>query len=35
MDKMKALVMKDVGRLEFEYRPIPHVKDPDDVLHKI
>ena len=35
MDKMKALVMKDVGRLEFEYRPIPHVKEPDDVLLKI
>ncbi|MHB1447820.1 MAG: zinc-dependent alcohol dehydrogenase [Bellilinea sp.] len=35
MDTMKALVMKDVGRIEFEQRPIPHVKDPDDVVIKI
>ncbi len=35
MDKMKALVMKDVGRIEFEQRPIPHAKDPDDVVIKI
>jgi threonine dehydrogenase-like Zn-dependent dehydrogenase len=32
---MKALVMKDVGRIEFEQRPIPHAKDPDDVVIKI
>ncbi len=35
MDTMKALVFKDVGRLVMEDRPIPHVKDPDDVLLKI
>jgi threonine dehydrogenase-like Zn-dependent dehydrogenase len=35
MDKMKALVMKDVGRLELEHLPIPHVVAPDDVLLKI
>lgn len=35
MDTMKALVMKDVGRIEFELRPIPHAKDPDDVVIKI
>ncbi|MFA5838141.1 MAG: alcohol dehydrogenase catalytic domain-containing protein [Bellilinea sp.] len=35
MDTMKALVMKDVGRIEFEQRPIPHAKDPDDVVIKI
>lgn len=35
MDKMKALVMKDVGRVEMEMLPIPHVKDPDDVLIRV
>ncbi len=35
MDKMKALVYKDVGTLVLEERDIPHVKDPDDVLLKI
>src|SRR5574340_430748 len=35
MDTMKAIVMKDVGRIEMENLPIPHVKDPDDVLLKI
>ena len=35
MDTMKALVMKDVGRVEMEQLPIPHVKDPDDVLLRI
>jgi len=35
MDKMKALVMKDVGRVEMEYLPIPHVTEPDDVVLKI
>ena len=35
MDTMKALVMKDVGRIEFEQRPVPHAKDPDDVVIKI
>lgn len=34
-DKMKAWVMKDVGKLELEQVPVPHVKDPDDVLLKI
>ena len=35
MDKMKALVFKDVGNLVLEEIPIPHVKDPDDVVIKI
>ena len=35
MDKMKAYVFKDVGNLVLEEKPIPHVKDPDDVLLKI
>src|SRR5512147_2562161 len=35
MDTMKALVFKDVGRLVLEDIPIPHVKDPDDVLLKV
>jgi len=35
METMKALVMKDVGRIEFENRRVPHVKDPDDVVIKI
>ncbi len=34
-DKMKAWVIKDVGRLELEQRPVPHVKEPDDVVLKI
>ncbi|PKO13551.1 MAG: hypothetical protein CVU39_18685 [Chloroflexi bacterium HGW-Chloroflexi-10] len=35
MDTMKALVMKDVGKVVMENLPIPHVKDPDDVLLRI
>jgi threonine dehydrogenase-like Zn-dependent dehydrogenase len=35
MEKMKALVFKDVGKLVLEERRIPHVKDPDDVLLKV
>jgi threonine dehydrogenase-like Zn-dependent dehydrogenase len=35
MDKMKALVFKDVGKLVLEEIPIPKVKDPDDVLLKV
>lgn len=35
MEKMKALVMKDVGKLVLEERPVPHVKEPDDVVLKI
>ncbi|MDO9086999.1 MAG: alcohol dehydrogenase catalytic domain-containing protein [Anaerolineaceae bacterium] len=35
MEKMKALVMKDVGKLVFEDRPLPQIKNPDDVLLKI
>ncbi len=35
MDKMKALVFKEVGKLVPEEIPIPHVKDPDDVLLKV
>jgi len=32
---MKALVMKDVGKVVMEDRPMPHVVDPDDVVLKI
>ena len=32
---MKALVFKGVGDLVLEQVPIPHVKDPDDVVIKI
>lgn len=35
MDTMRALVFKDVGHLVMERVPIPHVKNPDDVLLKI
>lgn len=35
MDTMKAYVFKDVGNLVMEEKPIPHVKDPDDVLLKV
>ncbi len=35
MDTMKAYVFKDVGRLVFEERPIPCVKEPDDMLLKV
>src|SRR3990172_594680 len=35
MDTMKALVMKDVGRIEFENRRVPHATEPDDVVIKI
>src|SRR5512137_2534823 len=35
MDKMKAYVFKDVGKLVFEEKPIPHVKEPDDVVLKV
>jgi len=35
METMKALVMKDVGKLVLEDRAMPHVKDPDDVVLKI
>ena len=35
MDKMKAFVIKDVGKLVQEELAIPHVKDPDDVLLKV
>ena len=34
-NNMKAWVMKDVGKLELETLPIPHVKDPDDVVLKV
>jgi threonine dehydrogenase-like Zn-dependent dehydrogenase len=34
-DKMKAWVMKDIGKLELEQIPVPHVKDPDDVVLKV
>ena len=35
MEKMKALVFKDVGQLVLEEIPIPRVTEPDDVLLKI
>lgn len=35
MQTMKALVFKEVGKLVLEERPIPCVKDPDDVLLKV
>jgi threonine dehydrogenase-like Zn-dependent dehydrogenase len=35
MDKMKAMVMKEVGKLVLEEIPIPSVTEPDDVLLKI
>src|SRR5512138_2254471 len=35
MEKMKALVFKEVGKLVMEERPVPHVKEPDDVVIKI
>jgi len=35
MDKMRALVFKDVGKLVLEEVPVPQVKEPDDVLLKI
>jgi (R,R)-butanediol dehydrogenase/meso-butanediol dehydrogenase/diacetyl reductase len=35
MDKMQALVFRDVGKLELTEIPIPRVKDPDDVLLRV
>ena len=35
MDKMKALVFKDVGKIELDEIPIPHATQPDDVLLKV
>ena len=35
MDTMKAYVFKDVGQLVFEEKPIPHVKEPDDLVLKV
>lgn len=35
MEKMRALVFKDVGKLVLEEVPVPHVKEPDDVVLKI
>jgi threonine dehydrogenase-like Zn-dependent dehydrogenase len=35
MDKMKAFIVADVGKLEQVERPIPQVKEPDDVLLKV
>ncbi len=35
MEKMKALVLKDVGKLVMEELPVPHVKEPDDVVLKV
>lgn len=35
MDTMKAYVFKDVGNLMLEKKPIPHVKDPDDLVLKV
>lgn len=35
MEKMKALVFKDVGNLVYEERPVPRIKEPDDILLKV
>jgi threonine dehydrogenase-like Zn-dependent dehydrogenase len=35
MEKMKALVFRDVGKIELTELPIPKVKEPDDVLLKV
>jgi (R,R)-butanediol dehydrogenase/meso-butanediol dehydrogenase/diacetyl reductase len=35
MDKMKALVFRDVGKLEPTEIPIPKVTQPDDILMKV
>ena len=35
MEKMRALVFKDVGNMVMEEKPIPRIQDPDDVLLKI
>lgn len=35
MEKMKALVFKDVGKIFLEEIPIPRVQEPDDVLLKV
>ena len=34
MKKMKALVFKEVGKLVLEERPVPQIKEPDDVIIK-
>src|SRR5512139_3838863 len=35
MEKMKALVFKEIGNLVMEERCVPHVKEPDDVVIKV
>ena len=35
MEKMKALVFKEIGKLVLEERCVPHVKEPDDVVIKV
>jgi (R,R)-butanediol dehydrogenase/meso-butanediol dehydrogenase/diacetyl reductase len=35
MNKMKALVFKEVGKLVLEERPVPQIKEPDDVIIKV
>ena len=35
MEKMKALVFKQVGRLVLEDRRVPHAQEPDDVVIKV
>ena len=35
MNKMKALVFRDVGQIELTEIPVPKVKQPDDVLLKV
>jgi threonine dehydrogenase-like Zn-dependent dehydrogenase len=35
MDKMKALVFKDIGKLVLEDRPVPHVSQPDEVVIRV
>jgi threonine dehydrogenase-like Zn-dependent dehydrogenase len=35
MEKMKALVFRDVGQIELTEIPVPHVVNPDDVVLKV
>jgi len=35
MEMMKALIFRDVGKIELTELPIPKVKEPDDVLLKV
>ncbi len=35
MEQMKALVFRDVGKIDLDCIPMPHVTEPDDVLIKV